>query len=94
MISYVKRFVRAQERLTRGKFAALLCGLLSMESKADCDKIAESCFDDLYGSLYESAVSALTGTGAFYGGCGGIFDTEGIVFLWTIPNRSDTLRRA
>lgn len=60
MISYVKRFVPAQERLTRGKFAALLYGLLSTESKADCDKMAESCFDDLYGSPYESAVSALT----------------------------------
>lgn len=73
MISYVKRFVPAQERLTRGKFAALLYGLLSSESKVDCDKIAENCFDDLYGSPYESAVSALTGAGAFCGGCGGTF---------------------
>ncbi len=79
MISYVKRFVPAQERLTRGKFAALLYGLLSSESKVDCDKIAENCFDDLYGSPYESAVSALTGAGAFCGGCGGTFDAEGIV---------------
>lgn len=79
MISYVKRFVPAQERLTRGKFAALLYGLLSSESKVDCDKIAENCFDDLYGSPYESAVSALTGTGAFCGGCGGTFDAEGVV---------------
>ena len=78
MISYVKRFVPAQERLTRGKFAALLYGLLSSESKLDCDKIAENCFDDLYGSPYESAVSALTGTGAFCGGCGGTFDAEGL----------------
>ena len=79
MISYVKRFVPAQERLTRGKFAALLYGLLSTESKADCDKNVESCFDGLYGSPYESAVSALTGAGAFCGGCGGTFDAEGIV---------------
>ena len=79
MISYVKRFVPAQERLTRGKFAALLYGLLSSESKVDCDKIAENCFDDLYGSPYESAVSALTGAGAFCGGCGGTFDAEGVV---------------
>lgn len=79
MISYVKRFVPAQEWLTRGKFAALLYGLLSSESKVDCDKIAENCFDDLYGSPYESAVSALTGAGAFCGGCGGTFDAEGVV---------------
>lgn len=79
MISYVKRFVPAQERLTRGKFAALLYGLLSSESKVDCDKIAENCFDDLYCSPYESAVSALTGAGAFCGGCGGTFDAEGVV---------------
>ena len=78
MISYVKRFVPAQERLTRGKFAALLYGLLSSESKVDCDKIAENCFDDLYGSPYESAVSVLTGAGAFCGGCGGTFDAEGV----------------
>jgi len=94
MISYVKRFVPAQERLTRGEFAALLYGLLSSESKVDCDKIAENCFDDLYCSPYESAVSALTGTGAFCGGCGGTFDAEGVVFLWTISDRSDTLCRA
>lgn len=30
-------------------------------------------------SAYESAVSALTGTGAFCGGCGGTFDAEGVV---------------
>lgn len=39
---------------------------------------AANCFDDLYGSLYESAVYALTGAGAFCGDCGGSFDAEGI----------------
>lgn len=29
-------------------------------------------------SAYESAVSALTGAGAFCGGCGGTFDAEGV----------------
>lgn len=79
MINYVKRFVPAQERLTRGRFAALIYGLLSTESKAECDKIAENCFNDLYGSPYEEAVAALTSAGAFWGGCGETFAPEGVL---------------
>lgn len=79
MISYVKRFVPAQEQLTRGRFAALLYGLLSAESKTECDRIPENCFNDLYGSPYEEAVVALTSAGAFKGGCNEDFDPEGIL---------------
>lgn len=62
-----------------GDFAALIYGLLSTESKAECDKIAENCFNDLYGSPYEEAVAALTSAGAFWGGCGETFDPEGVL---------------
>lgn len=47
-----------------------------------------------YAQEYIPEVSTLTGAGAFCGGCGGTFDAEGVVFLWTISDRSDTLCRA
>ena len=41
--------------------AALLYGLLSADSQAECDKIAVDCYNDLYGSPYQKIVSALAG---------------------------------
>lgn len=66
----LKRFTAAQERLTRGRFAALLYGVLSDESRLKCDRIAVYGYDDMYGSPYEDAVAALTGAGVFCGDCG------------------------
>lgn len=67
LIDALKRFTPAQERLTRGRAAALLYGLMSADSQAECDKIAVDCYDDLYGSPYQKVVSALAGAGVFCG---------------------------
>jgi len=68
LVDSVKRFVPAQERLTRGRMAALLYGILSTESQAACDKIAVDTYTDMYGSPYQKVVAALTGAGIFCGG--------------------------
>lgn len=73
MIDSTKRFIPAQERLTRGRMAAYLYGLLSDESQAECNTVSVDRFNDLYGSPYRSAVNALTGSGVFSGGSGGTF---------------------
>ena len=40
---------------------------MSADSQAECDKSSVDCYDDLYGSPYQKAVSALTGAGVFCG---------------------------
>lgn len=79
MIDATKRFVPAQERLTRGRLAALIYGLLSEESQAECAKVAKDCFTDLAGSPYKSVVNALTGAEVFCGCSGAVFKPNGIL---------------
>lgn len=79
LIDALKRFTPAQERLTRGRAAALLYGLMTADSQAECEKIAVDYYDDLYGSPYQKAVSVLTGAGVFHGQADGLFLPDSIM---------------
>lgn len=79
LIDALKRFTPAQERLTRGRAAALLYGLMNADSQAECDKIAVDCYDDLYGSPYQKVVSALAGAGVFCGQSDSSFKADSIM---------------
>lgn len=86
MIDAAKKFVPAQEQLTRGRFAALLYGLLSDESQIECGKVAKSCFSDLAGSPYKSVVNALTGAKVFCGCSEAVFNPDGILTYGQLLN--------
>ena len=71
LLSGLKRFVPATKKLTRGEAAALLYGLLTVESQAAF--ATSSSYSDMSGSPYETAVAALSNAGIFSGSTDGAY---------------------